>query len=182
MVAWLRNNVVARWILTVVRIWIGYQWISGSLDKLGSPVWTGSKAGVAITGFLTHAVSLAHGPHAAVQGWYASILTGFAIPSAGFMSYLISFGELLIGIALIVGGLTTFAAMMGMILNFSYLLAGTVSTNPNMIIFEIFLVVAGFNAGFYGLDYWIIPWFRKALHYEFHISSGIKGGGTKANN
>lgn len=98
------------------------------------------------------------------------------------MSSLISFGELLIGIALIVRGLTTFAAVMGMILNFSYLLAGTVSTNPNMIIFEIFLMVTGFNTGFYGLDYWITPWFRKALHYEFHISSGIKGGGTKANN
>ncbi len=166
MVAWLRNNVVARWILLLVRLWLGWQWISAGWDKVTSSAWVGAHAGVGIGGFLKHAASLSSGAHPSVQGWYAGIINGVAIPAAPFFSYVISFGELLVGIALILGFVTTFAALMGAIMNSAYLLAGTTSTNPNMLILEMILLVAGFNAAKFGLDYWVIPWFRKAMHYE----------------
>lgn len=166
MVAWIRNHQYARWIMTILRIWVGWQWVSAAVEKMGSPVWTGNKAGVAITGFLQHAVSLSQGAHPSVQGWYASFLSGAVLPDATFFSYLVSWGELLVGLALIVGAFTTFAALMGAVMNTAYLLAGTSSTNPNMLILEVLVMVAGFNAAVYGLDYWIIPWFRKIMHYE----------------
>ncbi|MHB1684714.1 MAG: DoxX family membrane protein [Bacilli bacterium] len=172
MVAWLRNHVVARFIMTVLRIWLGWQWVSAAAEKMGSPVWTGSKAGVAITGFLQHAVSLSQGPHADVQGWYASFINAVALPNAASFSYLVSWGEMLVGLALILGVFTTFAALMGAMMNTAYLLAGTSSSNPNMLIIEALVMVAGFNAAVYGLDYWVIPWFRRIMKYEVDSPSG----------
>lgn len=171
MVAWLRNHVVARWIVTVLRIWLGWQWVSAASEKIGSSVWTGGKAGVAISGFLQHAASLSQGSHPAVQGWYASFIHAVALPNAAFFSYLVSWGEMLVGLALIFGAFTTFAALMGAVMNAAYLLAGTSSTNPNMLIIEVLVMVAGFNAAAYGLDYWIIPWFRRMLKYEIDPSA-----------
>jgi len=171
MVGWLRENAYARWVLLVARLWLGWQWISAALDKLGSPVWTGAHAGVGIRGFLSHAVALSAGPHAAVQGWYADLIKAVALPGSTGFSYLISYGELLIGVALILGCVTTFAALMGAVLNTAYLLAGTVSTNPNMLIIEVLVLVAGFNAATIGVDRWIIPWLRERRRHTGSVYS-----------
>lgn len=160
MVAWLRHNAFARWILLVARLWLGWEWLAAALEKLGSPVWTGAKAGVGVNGFLNHAVSLSTGAHAAVQGWYVGLIKTVALPGATELSYLVTYGELLIGLALLLGCVTTFAALMGAVLNSAYLFAGTVSTNPNMLIIEVFVLIAGFNAAKIGIDYWLIPWIR----------------------
>lgn len=161
MVAWLRHHLYARAVLAVIRVWVGWMWVSAGIEKIGSPMWTGSKAGTALTGFLQHSLTLSGGPHPAVQGWYAGFLRSAALPAAPFFSELVSFGELLVGIALILGCLTTFAALMGAVMNTAYLLAGTTSTNPNMLILEVLLLTAGFNAGAYGLDHWVIPALRR---------------------
>jgi thiosulfate dehydrogenase [quinone] large subunit len=172
MVAWLRSSQFARWVLTVIRVYVGWQWLNAGLEKIGSTAWIGAKAPAGILGFLKHAVSLTGGAHPSVQGWYGNFLNGFVIPGAGFFTYLIAFGEFLVGIALITGCFTTFAALMGAIMNTAYLLAGTTSTNPNLLVLEAFILVAGFNAARYGLDYWVIPWFRKALHYDVEVTTG----------
>ncbi len=172
MVTWLRNHLYARWIMTILRIWLGWQWFNAAAEKMGSPVWTGNKAGTAIAGFLKHAVSLSQGAHPGVQGWYASFINATALPNAAFFSYLVSWGEMFVGLALIIGAFTTFAALMGAVMNTAYLLAGTSSTNPNMLIIEVLVLVAGFNAAVYGVDYWIIPWFRQIMHYEASPSVG----------
>lgn len=61
-------------------------------------------------------------------------------------------GEVLIGIALIVGLFTKSAAFFGGMMNTSFLLAGTVSTNPLMLIMAIILLISKQNAGQLGLD------------------------------
>ncbi len=180
-VKWLRENIIARIILTIARIWVGWQFLSAGIEKVSSATWVGSKAGVAISGFFNGAISKMGGDHPSVQGWYGSFLKDFCLPNAAGFSYLIAFGELLVGIALIVGLLTTFATLMGIVMNFAYMFAGTVSTNPNMAIVEIFLLVAGFNAAYYGLDYWVIPYLRKhfAQDKERYESTGNAGGSGK---
>ncbi|MEM6429606.1 MAG: DoxX family protein, partial [Deinococcota bacterium] len=60
-------------------------------------------------------------------------------------------------IALIVGFLTGISAFLGGLMNASFLLAGTVSTNPLMFILATWLVLAWRVAGYYGLDYWVLP-------------------------
>lgn len=39
-------RMAAFWLL--VRIYVGWQWLSAGIEKLQSPVWTGSKAGTAM--------------------------------------------------------------------------------------------------------------------------------------
>lgn len=53
--------------------------------------------------------------------------------------------------------LTTYAAFFGMVMNFAFLLAGTISSNPFDILLAIFIVVAGYNAGKFGLDRFVMP-------------------------
>jgi thiosulfate dehydrogenase [quinone] large subunit len=62
---------------------------------------------------------------------------------------------------LILGCLTTAAAFFGLVMNFSYVMAGTVSTNPLCILLGVIIIAAGYNAGRIGLDHWVIPFLRK---------------------
>lgn len=49
------------WLL--IRLYAGWQWFSAGTGKLGSPAWTGDKAGVAITGFVKGALEKVAGEH-----------------------------------------------------------------------------------------------------------------------
>ena len=42
-------------------------------------------------------------------------------------------------------------------MNINYLFAGTVSTNPELLLLEIFIMLAWKTAGWYGLDRFILP-------------------------
>ncbi len=141
----------------VVRIWLGWQWLQAGMEKITSPVWTGAKAGVAVGGFLQGALAKATGEHPLVQGWYADFVRSVALPQAKAFSYLVAYGEVLVGIALILGTFTVFAAVMGALMNLNYMLAGTTSTNPIMYTLAILVIIAGTNAGLIGLDYWLRP-------------------------
>lgn len=167
---------LTRIVLGLLRIWLGYTWLTASLEKLGNPVWTGDKAGVAISGFFQGAIAKATGEHPAVQGWYASFLQNVAMPNAKFFSYLIPMGEFLVGLALILGAFTTFAAVMGALMNLNFMLAGTTSTNPIMYTIAIIIIVAGTaRAGYYGVDYFLMPYVRQIL-----AKLGIKWGQREA--
>ena len=153
----------ASWLWLVVRLYLGYEWISAGLEKLGSPAWTGAKAGTALIGFAKGGIAQATGAHPAVQGWYASFLKDFVIPNAAVFSYLVTAGELLVGLGVIVGALTGIAAFFGIVMNANYMLAGSVSTNPILAFLAIFIVLAWRNAGWIGLDRWLLsllgtPW------------------------
>lgn len=154
----------------VARLWLGYEWLTAGLEKVfgeGSAAWVGDKAGTAVTGFLKGAIAkspLAPGfdpiatPRPVVQAWYANLVQDYFLPNATFFSYLVAYGELLVGIALIVGIFTHFAALMGVIMNLSYLFAGTISTNPQLLVVGLAIVLAGGVAvGYYGLDYFARP-------------------------
>ena len=54
-----------------MRLYLGYEWISAGVSKIGSPAWTGDDAGAALTGFVNGALQKTAGEHPDVQGWYA---------------------------------------------------------------------------------------------------------------
>lgn len=147
----------ASWLWLVVRLYLAYEWISAGWEKVTSPAWTGAQAGTALSGFLAGAVKQAGGAHPNVQGWYKDFLTGFVIPNAHAFSYVVAFGETLVGVALLLGALTGVAAFFGIFMNANYLLAGAVSTNPILAFLAIFVVLAWRNAGWIGLDRWLLP-------------------------
>ena len=150
-------NVRWSWIWLILRLYVGYEWLAAGYGKLTNPVWTGSQAGAALTGFIKGALAKTSGAHPDVQAWYATFLQNFVLPNAPFWSYLVSWGETLVGIALILGLFTGIAAFFGSFMNVNYLLAGTVSTNPILFIIATWLVLAWKVAGWWGLDRWILP-------------------------
>lgn len=151
------GNVRWAWIWLILRLYLGWEWLQAGWAKLNNPAWTGSKAGTALTGFLTGALTKASGEHPDVQGWYAWFLQHVVLTNTVLWSYLVAWGETVVGVALILGIFTGIAAFFGSFMNLSYLLAGTVSVNPILFVIATWLVLAWKTAGWWGLDRWILP-------------------------
>jgi thiosulfate dehydrogenase [quinone] large subunit len=161
------------WFWLIVRLYVGYQWLVAGVDKLfgyniqiGSGFGTGdiskswiftSHLGAQLTGFAQGGIAQATGPYPAVQGWYAWFLQNVVIPWAGFWSFLVTFGEIAVGIGLIIGMLTGIAAFFGVFMNMNFMLAGAVSINPIIGGLAILLILAWRVAGYYGVDRWLLP-------------------------
>lgn len=150
------NNIVAA-ILTVVRIYLGWAWMTAGWGKI-----TG---GFDASGFLKGAVgNPVMGPDGnAVYGGWVSFIESFAVPNVELFNFLIPWGEFLVGLGLILGCLTTAAAFFAMVMNFAFMLSGTVSHNPTDVIMGVFIAAAGYNAGKFGLDRYVMPYLRKLV-------------------
>ncbi|HYK73736.1 MAG TPA: DoxX family protein [Pseudoneobacillus sp.] len=157
LVKWLRENTVAAGILAVIRLYIGYSWLTAGFHKL-----TG---GFDASGYLANAVANpVKGPDGGmVYGWYVSFLKSFALPNVDIFNTIVPLGEFLVGLGLILGCLTTAAMFFGLVMNFAFFLAGTVSHIPTDLFFGAIILFAGFNAGKFGLDRWVIPFISKTV-------------------
>jgi thiosulfate dehydrogenase (quinone) large subunit len=151
----LRDNKIASVILTVLRLYLGYEWLTAGYHKLAG--------GFDTSGFLKGAIANpVKGPDGSVvYGWYVDFLQHFALPNAHIFNTIVPLGEFLVGLGLILGCLTTAAMFFALVMNFSYMFAGTVSSNPMDILLGVIIIAAGFNAGRIGLDRWVIPFIRR---------------------
>lgn len=149
------------WLWLIVRVWLGWQWISAGWEKLHSSTWVGSQAGTALTGFVNGALAKTGGAHPDVQGWYAAFLQSTVLPNVHIWTYAVPAGEILVGAALILGFLAGLTAFFGAFMNFNFMMAGSVSINPLMFVAAIFLMATWRIAGYLGLDYWVLPLARK---------------------
>jgi thiosulfate dehydrogenase [quinone] large subunit len=152
---YLRENKSAAVILTVLRLYLGYSWFTAGFHKL-----TG---GFDASGFLKGAIANpVKGPDGAVIfGWFVHFLKGVALPNVDLFNFIVPWGETLIGLGLILGCLTTAAMFFGLMMNFTFFLAGTVSHNPRDIFLGFIILTAGYNAGRIGLDRWVVPFIKK---------------------
>ena len=139
-----------------LRLWLGYQWLQAAWGKWTEGGWVGKGAGGAVKGFAQGAIAQTTGEHPQVTGWYADFLENVVIPNAWVFSYLVLFGETLVGIALVLGAFTGIAAFFGVFMNASYIFAGVAGANPLMAIVGILLILAWRVAGWWGLDRWIL--------------------------
>jgi thiosulfate dehydrogenase (quinone) large subunit len=151
------SDVRFSWFWLIIRLYTGFEWLTAGWEKVKSPAWVGSQAGTALSGFVNGALNQTTGAHPNVQSWYAAFLQNMVLPAAPLWSRIVAFGELAVGIALILGIFTGIAAFFGGFMNVNYLLAGTVSTNPFLFVFATWLVLAWKTAGWIGLDHWIFP-------------------------
>ncbi|ALC91777.1 Crp/Fnr family transcriptional regulator [Bacillus sp. FJAT-18017] len=150
------NNIVAA-LLALLRVYLGYAWFTAGLGKV-----TG---GFDASGFIKGAIANpVKGPDGGVvYGWYVDFLQNVALPNIDLFNVLVLWGELLVGLGLMIGCLTTAAMFFGLVMNFAFFFAGTVSHNPTDILFGFILLAAGANAGKYGLDRWVLPYINKAV-------------------
>lgn len=158
-----------------VRLYIGLAWLTAGFAKLtGNPSWL--RSGAPLKGFWANAVSVQKsGKSAIAYDWYHNFLQ-FMLDHQWYTWFakLICLGELLVGIGLIVGGLTGVAAFFGALMNMSYLLAGSASTNPVIFTLAILVMMAWQVAGYWGIDRFALPvlgapWSPGfALHHQHH--------------
>ncbi|CAH2716929.1 hypothetical protein BACCIP111895_04117 [Neobacillus rhizosphaerae] len=157
-VNWLRENKVAAGILTVLRLYLGYSWLTAGWGKLTS-------GGFDASGYLKAVIANpVKGPDGGVvYGWYVEFLKGFALPNVDIFNTIVPVGEFLIGLGLILGCLTTAAMFFGLVMNYAFFLAGTVSHIPTDLFIGAIILFAGYNAGRIGLDRWVIPFIRTTV-------------------
>ncbi len=143
------NQAAVLW--TLVRLYLGLQWIQAGWHKIG---------GFDASGFIKGAIGKATGDHPSVQGWYATFLENVALPNIGIFNFLVAWGELFIGIGLILGMFTTAALYAGAFMNLNFMLAGTTSTNPILYTLAIILLVMSTATYRYGIDYYLLSKFK----------------------
>lgn len=148
LINFLRSNKIAAGVLAVLRLYLGYSWLTAGWGKL-----TGG--GFDATGFLKGAIASSTGEHPAVQSWWVDFLTSFALPNIDLFNFLVPIGEFAVGLGLILGCFTKTAMFFGLVMNFAFLFSGTTSTNPQLVLLGIFIIIAGTNAGRIGLDTYV---------------------------
>lgn len=116
------------------------------------------------------AIESAEGPHPDVAySWYVTFLEWMRDTAHPVFGFVVAFGELLIGVALIVGAFVGIAAFFGSTLNFSFVFAGSAGINPAMLAVSGLLILAWRNAGWYGADRWLLP----ALGTPWHRGEAV---------
>lgn len=147
----------------VVRLFVGYSWLTSGWAKFNNPAW--NTTGTALQGFWTRAVTVPPtGSPPITYDWYRGFLQ--AMLDGGHYTWfakVIMFGELAVGVALIVGAFVGVAAMFGALMNLNFMLAGSASSNPVLLILAITLMLSWKVAGYWGVDRWLLatvgmPW------------------------
>lgn len=151
------NNTKVAWFWLVVRLYVGYQWLHAGWGKVTNEAWVGSDAGSAISGFVAKALEKTGGAHPDVQGWYATFLESAVSSNPELWSHIVAFGEVAVGVGLIIGAFTGIAAFFGLFMNLNFLLAGTLSINPILFTLSIGLILAWKVAGYIGVDRYLLP-------------------------
>ena len=141
-----------------LRIWLGWQWLEAGLHKVEDPAWT--QTGEAIQSYWARAVSIPEtGRPAITFDWYRSFLQFFIdTESHTWFAPLVAYGELLIGIALIIGAFVGISAFFGAVLNWNFMMAGSASSNPMLFVVALVLIFAWKTAGYLGADYYLLRW------------------------
>ncbi|WP_046174415.1 DoxX family protein [Domibacillus indicus] len=150
------NSKMMAAVWTVLRVWLGVQWIQAGWHKVAD--------GFDASGFLYGAIEKASGDMPAVSGWYAGFLENAALPNVSIINVLVPWGELLVGIALIAGVFTVPALIAGAFMNLNFLWAGTVSTNPTLLLAAVVLLFAAKGAMYYGGDRFLLPVLAKKMN------------------
>ncbi|MEX2160104.1 MAG: DoxX family membrane protein [Dehalococcoidia bacterium] len=146
----------------LARMYLGYQWLLAGWHKMwGDERWINvpGEDGLPLAGFWTRATSFpAEGSPPIKYDWYRDFLK-YMLDNEWYQwfSWVIAFGEVLAGVALIVGAFTGLAALAGATMNFNFMLAGSASTNPVLFVLAILILFGWKVAGWIGIDRWLLP-------------------------
>ncbi|HEY8806290.1 MAG TPA: DoxX family protein [Candidatus Limnocylindria bacterium] len=146
----------------IVRMYVGFSWLDAGWHKV---IDTGAKTNYIIDGAGIYAFwqRIAATPVAPAKpvityDWYSTFIQ-FMVTNhwEGFFGKLIAFGEAAVGLGLIFGAFVGIAAVAGAFMNLNYMLAGTASTNPVLLLLGFLLVLAWKTAGYIGVDRYLLP-------------------------
>jgi thiosulfate dehydrogenase [quinone] large subunit len=141
-----------------LRLFYGWSFLDASMHKLQDPAWMST--GAALQGYWKGAVAIPAPPARAAitYDWWRQFLQAMLDAQAyTWFAKLVAVGEFLIGVGVIVGGLVGIAAFFGVTMNVAFLLSGSASTNPVLVIAGVFLILAWKVAGWVGADRFLLP-------------------------
>src|SRR5690242_17501943 len=104
----LNSSRVPGWTVLPLRLFLGITFIWASFDKLLDPAFLNASA----TGYVGNQLAVGAG-----DSPLGGFLTNFAVPNATLFGALVMAGELLIGLAVLLGWFTRFSAAMGLLIN-----------------------------------------------------------------
>lgn len=147
----------------LIRLYLGWDFLSSGLAK-----WNSGFGAAAVSGYLKGALAktssallASKGPEAAahpdVTDTWAWLITHIFLPNAALFAFIVKTGEVLLGVALIVGLFTHLAAALGITMNFVYLLSGSASITGPMILGLGLVILCGYRSYLIGLDRFFIP-------------------------
>jgi thiosulfate dehydrogenase [quinone] large subunit len=140
----------------MVRLWLGFQWAQAGWEKLQNPKWMD---GTSLLGFWSGSIAQFGKPHSGVAfDWYAGFLNNLVSGhSQIWFAPMVAYAEFLGGIALILGLFTGIVALGLAFMNFNFMLAGSAGVNPLYFLLAMLLVMAWKNAGWWGVDRFVLP-------------------------
>jgi thiosulfate dehydrogenase [quinone] large subunit len=148
-----------------IRFFVGQEWLAAGEHKVRDDAWMGGEGTALVVpgdgvGFWERVTAIPEPPArpSITYGWYRDFIQ-YMIDHEwqGWFAQLIAVGELLVGIGLIVGALVGIAAFFGTLMNFSFMMAGSASSNPVLFAIGVFLVLAWKVAGYWGIDRVLLP-------------------------
>ena len=157
-VRWLVSDPWAGWVWLMPRLWLGWQWFQAAVPKLRDPAWM--ESGLAVKAFWQRAVAVPAGGRPPIAfDWYRAFIQLLLDAQAWpWFAKLVAYGELLVGVTLILGAFTAIAALAGAFMNWNFMMAGSAGTNPMLFAVAVLLVAAWRVSGYIGLDYFLLPW------------------------
>jgi len=154
----LLTHPLAGWLWLPFRLWLGWQWVDAASHKIFEPKWVAT--GEALQGYWLNAVKIPETGRAPIAfDWYRTFLQ-FLLDTQSYTWFakVVAYGELLIGVALIIGAFTGIAAFFGGFMNWNFMMAGSASTNPMLFVVAVALIMAWKVSGYIGADYYLLRW------------------------
>jgi thiosulfate dehydrogenase [quinone] large subunit len=151
------NNSRAGLLWLPIRLFVGFSWLEAGFHKFGDPGWTGG--GASLRGYWDRAAAIPEQGRPPISfEWYRDFINALLTGNhEGWFAWAITLGEIAVGLGLLLGVLTGIAAFFGALMNMSFLLAGSASTNPVLFTLGIGLILAWKVAGYYGVDRYLLP-------------------------
>jgi thiosulfate dehydrogenase (quinone) large subunit len=141
-----------------IRLFLGFEWLVAGWGKVSGHGWIDG-GGSSMLKYWQGAVAIPQtGKPSITFEWYRTFLQILIDNQAQhWFAWLVAFGEIAVGIALLTGALVGIAAFFGATMNVSYMLAGSNSTNPILFALTIGLILGWRVAGYYGVDRFLLP-------------------------
>lgn len=148
-----RSARITTWPIVLLRVYTGVFFLYFGIRKI-----SGGNFDQGLTGFVSGRLESSF-------GFFRPFLESVVLPNAGFFAFLVAWGELFLGVALILGLATRYAAIAGAVMVASFWFAkgqGVLDAQNHDIIWLVILVVlAGLHAGrTMGLDQRLSDRFR----------------------